>query len=105
MAMRRRLSFALATLLALVLLVLALLLSVTHWLPRLAGIWLPVGTRIALDAPPRWRQGALHFPTLRYLADECQLAAVQDRCRLSASALAGRSPATHAGYRLSEPSA
>lgn len=78
MAMRRRLSFALATLLALVLLVLALLLSVTHWLPRLAGIWLPVGTRIALDAPPRWRQGALHFPTLRYLADECQLAAVQD---------------------------
>ena len=34
MAMRRRFSFALAFLLALVLLVLALLLSVTHWLPR-----------------------------------------------------------------------
>jgi hypothetical protein len=76
--MHRRLSFALASLLALVLLVLTLLLSVTHWLPRLAGIWLPAGTRIALDAAPRWRQGALHFPTLRYLADACQLAEMQD---------------------------
>lgn len=78
MAMRRRLLFALASLLALVLLVLALLASVTHWLPRLAGIWLPAGTRIALDAAPRWRQGALHFPVLRYLAGDCQLAELQD---------------------------
>ena len=78
MAKRRRLFFALASLLALVLLVLTLLTSVTLWLPRLAGIWLPAGTRIALDAAPRWRQGALHFPTLRYLADNCQLAAASD---------------------------
>ena len=78
MALRRRYSFALASLLALVLLVLMLLLSVTHWLPRLAGIWLPLGTRIALDAPPRWQQGALHFPALRYLAGECTLVRVKD---------------------------
>lgn len=76
MAMRRRFSFALAFLLALVLLVLTLLLSVTHWLPRLAGIWLPAGTRIALDAAPRWRQGGLYVPSLRYLAGDCQLAGV-----------------------------
>lgn len=77
MAMRRRFSFALASLLTLVLLVLALLSSVTHWLPRLAGIWLPAGTRIALDAAPRWRNGALHFPAVRYLAADCQLAELQ----------------------------
>lgn len=77
MAMRWRLSFALASLLALVLLVLALLSSVTHWLPRLAGIWLPVGTSIALDASPRWQQGALHFPAVRYLVADCQLAELQ----------------------------
>ncbi|WP_438861596.1 YdbH family protein [Mixta calida] len=76
--MRRRFSFALAFLLALVLLVLALLLSVTHWLPRLAGIWLPAGTRIALDASPRWRQGALYIPALRYLAGDCLLAEVDE---------------------------
>ncbi|QHM75429.1 hypothetical protein C7M52_01383 [Mixta theicola] len=78
MAMRRRLFFALASLLTLVLLVLALLLSVTHWLPRLAGIWLPQGTRIALDAAPRWRQGKLHFPAVRYLAGDCALASADE---------------------------
>lgn len=77
MAKRRRLSFFLASLLALVLLVLALVSSVTHWLPRLAGIWLPAGTRIALDAAPRWRQGALWFPAVRYLAADCLLAELQ----------------------------
>ncbi|ARJ43601.1 hypothetical protein B1H58_17175 [Pantoea alhagi] len=75
--MRWRLSFALASLLALVLLVLALLGSVTYWLPRLAGIWLPVGTSIALDASPRWQQGALRFPAVRYLVADCQLAELQ----------------------------
>ncbi|GLR09272.1 hypothetical protein COO59_03615 [Mixta theicola] len=75
--MRRRLTFALASLLTLVLLVLTLLSSVTHWLPRLAGVWLPVGTRIALDASPRWQQGALRFPAVRYLVADCQLAGLQ----------------------------
>ncbi|QHM71084.1 hypothetical protein C7M51_01366 [Mixta intestinalis] len=78
MAMRRRVFFALASLLALVLLVLTLLLSVTYWLPRLAGVWLPEGTRIALDTAPRWRQGTIHFPAVRYLAGDCTLASADD---------------------------
>ncbi|MEJ1267961.1 hypothetical protein WDV93_14175 [Pantoea ananatis] len=38
---RRRL----AAVLALILLLLGLLLTITQWLPRLVGIWLPAGTR------------------------------------------------------------
>ena len=75
--MPRSLRRLLAALLALTLLVLGLLLTVTQWLPRLAGIWLPAGTRIVLDGTPRWRSGGLWLPQVRYLAGECALASVQ----------------------------
>lgn len=64
----------LALLLLLILLPLTLMLTVAHWLPTLAGIWLPQGTRIAMTSGPRIKQGALILPDLRYLAGECQLA-------------------------------
>lgn len=67
----------LAALLALTLLVLGLLLTVTQWLPRLAGIWLPADTRIVLEGAPRWRNGGLWFPQVRYLAGNCALASVE----------------------------
>ncbi len=50
---RRRL----AAILALILLLLGLILTVTQWLPRLVGIWLPEDTRIELSGAPRWREG------------------------------------------------
>ncbi|WP_446676396.1 intermembrane phospholipid transport protein YdbH family protein, partial [Pantoea septica] len=74
--MPRSLRRLLAALLALTLLVLGLLLTVTQWLPRLAGIWLPAETRIVLEGSPRWRNGGLWFPQVRYLAGECALASV-----------------------------
>ncbi|XXN65069.1 YdbH family protein [Enterobacter ludwigii] len=76
--MTRGLRRTLAALLALILLLLGLLLTLTQWLPRLAGIWLPENTRVELKGTPRWHQGALHFPAVRYLAGDCELANVSD---------------------------
>ena len=67
---------ALAALLAVILLLTGLLLTVTQWLPRLAGIWLPANTTIALQGNPRWHAGALVLPGVRYLAGDCPLAKV-----------------------------
>ncbi|WP_434745899.1 YdbH family protein [Candidatus Pantoea rara] len=70
---RRRL----AAILALILLLLGLMLTVTQWLPRLVGIWLPDTTRIELTGAPRWREGGLWLPRIRYLAGDCSLATVE----------------------------
>ena len=51
--MKGKYKAAIALLLALMLLPLALLLTLTHWAPTLAGIWLPAGTRISLNESPR----------------------------------------------------
>lgn len=76
--MTRGLRRLLAALLALILLLLGLLLTLTHWLPRLAGIWLPENTRVELHGAPHWRQGRLVFPDVRYLVGDCLLAQVAD---------------------------
>ncbi len=76
--MTRGLRRTLAALLALILLLLGLLLTLTQWLPRLAGIWLPESTRVELQGSPRWHQGGLHFPEVRYLAGDCTLAKIED---------------------------
>lgn len=49
--MKGKYKAAIALVLVLVLLPLTLLLTLTHWVPTLAGIWLPVGTRISLREP------------------------------------------------------
>lgn len=72
----------LALLLTLILLSLALMLTVANWLPTLVGIWLPQGTRIAMEASPRLSRGAVIIPDLRYLAGDCELANVKN-ARLS----------------------
>ncbi|EOS93370.1 YdbH family protein [Erwinia tracheiphila] len=54
-----------------------LLLTMTHWLPRLAGVWLPVNTTVRLDNNLTWNNGGLWLPVIRYRAGECQLAAVR----------------------------
>nr|WP_310615873.1 YdbH family protein [Pantoea cypripedii] len=76
--MTRGLRRLLAALLALTLLLLGLLLTVTQWLPRLVGIWLPDNTRVELNAAPGWQQGGLFIPEVRYLAGDCELAKVSD---------------------------
>ncbi|MGK3131183.1 YdbH family protein [Pantoea sp. C8B4] len=76
--MSRGLRRTLAALLALILLLLGLLLTLTQWLPRLAGIWLPENTRVELNGSPRWHHGGVHFPAVRYLAGDCELATVKD---------------------------
>ncbi len=50
--MKGKYKAAIALVLVLVLLPLTLLLTLTHWVPTLAGIWLPVGTRISLQGEP-----------------------------------------------------
>ncbi|ALB62858.1 Putative uncharacterized protein ydbH [Cronobacter condimenti 1330] len=67
-----------ALLLLVVLLPLALLLTAGYWLPTLAGIWLPKGTRIALEARPRLTRSAIVLPDLRYFAGNCELAYAQN---------------------------
>lgn len=80
--MKGKYKAAIALVLALVLLPLTLLLTLTHWVPTLAGIWLPVGTHIALQESPRLTRSALLIPDLRYLVGDCELARVTD-ARLS----------------------
>ena len=58
------------------LLPLALLLTLTHWVPTLAGIWLPAGTRISLSESPRLTRSSLRIPDLRYLVGDCEIARV-----------------------------
>lgn len=69
---------AIALLLLLILMPLTLLLTLTQWVPTLAGIWLPAGTRIAIDHSPRITRHSLRLPELRYLVGDCQLAVVND---------------------------
>lgn len=74
--MKGKYKAAIALLLALVLLPLALLLTLTHWVPTLAGIWLPAGTRISLSESPRLTRSSLRIPDLRYLVGDCEIARV-----------------------------
>ena len=63
--MKGKYKAAIALVLVLVLLPLTLLLTLTHWVPTLAGIWLPVGTRISLQESPRLTRSALLIPAFR----------------------------------------
>ncbi len=72
--MKGKYKAAIALVLVLVLLPLTLLLTLTHWVPTLAGIWLPVGTRISLQESPRLTRSALLIPDLRYLVGDRELA-------------------------------
>ncbi|MFO6427004.1 hypothetical protein ACLBOM_20490 [Escherichia coli] len=64
----------LALLLLIILVPLTLLMTLGLWVPTLAGIWLPLGTRIALDESPRITRKGLIIPDLRYLVGDCELA-------------------------------
>ncbi|WP_194206065.1 YdbH family protein [Superficieibacter sp. 1612_C1] len=72
--MKGRYKAALALLLLIILLPLALVMTLGWWVPKLAGIWLPAGTRIALDGPPKLSLHALRIPDLRYIVADCELA-------------------------------
>ncbi|MEX0532491.1 YdbH family protein [Raoultella terrigena] len=74
--MKGKYKAAIALVLALLLLPLALLSTLTHWVPTLAGIWLPAGTRISLNDSPRLTRTALRIPDLRYMVGDCELAKV-----------------------------
>ena len=56
----------LALLLLIILVPLTLLMTLGLWVPTLAGIWLPLGTRIALDESPRITRKGLIIPDRRY---------------------------------------
>lgn len=76
--MRGKYKAAIALALLLILLPLTLLLTLAQWVPSLAGIWLPAGTRIALDKSPRFTRHAVQIPDLRYLIGECEVARLKD---------------------------
>lgn len=69
---------AIALLLLVILLPLTLLMTLAQWVPTLAGIWLPVGTRIAFEKSPRLTRHALVIPDLRYLVEECEIARIEN---------------------------
>ncbi|RPH20219.1 YdbH family protein [Buttiauxella warmboldiae] len=76
--MKGRYKAIIALVLILILLPLTLLMTIAHWLPTLAGIWLPQGTSVAMEASPRLTRGAVMIPDLRYFAGECELAVIKD---------------------------
>ncbi|WP_421504448.1 YdbH family protein [Erwinia rhapontici] len=75
--MNRGWKIALAVLMAVILLLTGILLTVTQWLPRLAGLWLPAKTSVVLDGNPGWHQGALRLPGVHYRVGDCELASVK----------------------------
>jgi|GEM_PF-3374251 len=64
--MRGKYKAAIALLLLIVLLPLTLLLTLAQWVPTLAGIWLPAGTRIAFEKSPRLTRNALVIADLPF---------------------------------------
>lgn len=74
--MKGKYKAVLALLLLLILVPLTLVMTLGLWVPTLVGVWLPVGTRIALDESPRLTRHGLHIPELRYLVDDCPLARI-----------------------------
>jgi len=76
--MKGKYKAALALLLLVILLPLTLLLTLAQWVPTLAGIWLPAGTRIAFEKSPRLTRHALIIPDLRYLVADCEIARLTD---------------------------
>ncbi|MDY1035594.1 YdbH family protein [Lelliottia sp. CFBP8978] len=75
--MRGKYKAAIALLLLFILLPLTLLMTLAQWLPTLAGIWLPVGTRIAFEESPRVHRNHIVIPDLRYLVEDCEIARVK----------------------------
>lgn len=53
-------------------------MTLAQWVPTLAGIWLPVGTRIAFEESPKLTRHALVIPDLRYLVEECEIARIEN---------------------------
>lgn len=51
-----------------------LLMTLGLWVPTLSRIWLPVGTRIALEESSLLTRHGLVIPDLRYLVNDCSLA-------------------------------
>lgn len=76
--MKGKYKAAIALLLLLILLPLTLLMTLAQWVPTLAGIWLPVGTRIAFEESPKLTRHALVIPNLRYLVEDCEIARVEN---------------------------
>ncbi len=76
--MKGKYKAAIALVLLFILLPLTLLMTLAQWVPTLAGIWLPVGTRIALEESPRFTRHSLKIPDLRYVVGDCQLAWLQN---------------------------
>lgn len=76
--MKGKYKAAIAVISLFVLLPLALLFTLTWWVPTLVGIWLPPGTRISMETSPRFTRHSLQIPDVRYLIDDCPLARVQN---------------------------
>ncbi|BEU78675.1 YdbH family protein [Enterobacter asburiae] len=76
--MKGKYKAALALLLLFILLPLTLLMTLAQWVPTLAGIWLPVGTRIAFEESPKLTRHALAIPDLRYLVEDCEIARIDN---------------------------
>jgi len=76
--MRGKYKAAIALLLLFILLPLTLLMTLAQWVPTLAGIWLPVGTRIAFEKSPRLTRNQIIIPDLRYLVEDCEIARVEN---------------------------
>lgn len=54
-----------------------LFLTITHWLPRLAGVWLPANTTLHLDSHVSWRNGGLWLPAVSYRVGTCEMVTVR----------------------------
>ncbi|MCG5046302.1 YdbH family protein [Enterobacteriaceae bacterium 155047] len=76
--MKGKYKAAIALSLLFILVPLTLLMTLAQWLPTIAGIWLPSGTRIAFEQSPRLTRHSIIVPDLRYLVEDCEIARLQN---------------------------
>lgn len=76
--MKGKYKAALALFLLFILVPLTLLMTLAQWLPTLAGIWLPAGTRIAFEQSPRLTRHTILIPDLHYLVEDCEIARLEN---------------------------
>jgi hypothetical protein len=76
--MKGKYKAALALFLLFILVPLTLLMTLAQWLPTLAGIWLPAGTRIAFEQSPRLTRHTIFIPDLHYLVEDCEIARLEN---------------------------
>lgn len=75
--MTKKVTVSLVIIVGFVALLISLWQALPYWLPRVASLWLPVGSQLQIQGPLRWQQGALHLEGINWSTQQCRIASAQ----------------------------